>query len=88
MMLNKDYSDMLRALSDENVKFILVGAYAIAAHGYPCATMDIDGIPVKVLSKDDLITNKKASGRRKELADVEMLESNREERTREEGCLK
>lgn len=33
---------MLRVLSDENVKFILVGAYALAAHGYPRATMDID----------------------------------------------
>jgi hypothetical protein len=29
-------------LSDEKVKFLLVGAYALAAHGYPRATMDID----------------------------------------------
>ena len=42
MMLNEDYREILQALSDENVKFILVGAYAIAAHGYPRATMDID----------------------------------------------
>jgi hypothetical protein len=41
-MLNEDYRDMLRALSDEKVKFLLVGAYALAAHGYPRATMDID----------------------------------------------
>jgi hypothetical protein len=41
-MLNEDYKDMLRALSDEKVRFILVGAYALAAHGYPRATMDID----------------------------------------------
>ena len=41
-MLNEDYKDMLHALSDEKVKFILVGAYALAAHGYPRATMDID----------------------------------------------
>jgi hypothetical protein len=41
-MLNNDYSDMLRALSDENVKFLLVGAYAMAVHGYPRATMDLD----------------------------------------------
>ena len=41
-MLNADYKDMLRSLSDENVKFIFVGAYALAAHGYPRATMDID----------------------------------------------
>ncbi len=41
-MLNEDYSDMLRALSDEKVKFLLVGGYALAACGYPRATMDID----------------------------------------------
>ena len=41
-MLNEDYRDMLQALSDEKVKFLLVGAYALAAHGYPRATMDID----------------------------------------------
>ena len=41
-MLNKDYKDILLALSGEKVKFLLVGAYALAAHGYPRATMDID----------------------------------------------
>ncbi len=41
-MLNEDYKDILHALSDENVRFLLVGAYALAAHGYPRATMDID----------------------------------------------
>ena len=34
-MLNEDYKDVLRALSDEKVKFFLIGAYAMAAHGYP-----------------------------------------------------
>jgi len=145
-MLNEDYKDMLHALSDEKVKFLLVGAYALAAHGYPRATMDIDiwimpspqnadavlralgsfgaplhnltkedlqkdgtifqigvaprridiittasglqfedayerslavnieGIEVHVPSIDDLILNKKASGRIKDLADAEALE--------------
>ena len=145
-MLNNDYKDMLLALSDEKVKFLLVGAYAMAVHGYPRATMDIDiwvmpsqenaeaimralvrfgapldnltiqdlliegtifqigvaprridimtqasglafesaykqshavdidGIRVPVLSIDNLIRNKKASGRMKDLADVEALE--------------
>jgi hypothetical protein len=41
-MLNEDYRDMLQALFDEKVRFLLVGAYALAAHGYPRATMDID----------------------------------------------
>jgi hypothetical protein len=41
-MLNEDYRDMLQALADEKVKYLLVGAYALAAHGYPRATVDID----------------------------------------------
>ncbi len=146
-MLNEDYKDMLHALSDEKVRFILVGAYALAAHGYPRATMDIDiwimpspdnaeavlralrsfgaplhnltkedlqkhgtifqigvaprridiitaasglqfehtyehsimvnidGIDVPIPSIEDLIINKKATGRTKDLADAEALES-------------
>ncbi len=41
-MRNKDYRDILHALSDEKAKFLLLGAYAMAAHGYPRATMDTD----------------------------------------------
>ena len=41
-MLNKDYKEMLQFLLEEKVEFILVGAYALAAHGYPRATGDID----------------------------------------------
>lgn len=146
-MLNEDYKDILHALSDEKVRFILVGAYALAAHGYPRATMDIDiwvmpspdnadavlralrrfgaslqnltkedlqkdgtifqigvsprridiitsasglqfepvyqnsipvnieGIEVRIPPIDDLIVNKKATGRTKDAADVEVLES-------------
>ena len=146
-MLNEDYRDMLQCLADEGVKFLLVGAYALAAHGFPRATMDIDiwvmpspenaqavlralrrfgspqhgltaadlqnddtifqigvaprridiitgasglrfhetfaqstpvdieGIAVRVPSLDDLIRNKKASGRTKDLADVDALET-------------
>jgi predicted nucleotidyltransferase len=41
-MLNKDYKEMLQCLLEENVRFLLVGAYAVAVHGFPRATKDID----------------------------------------------
>ncbi len=41
-MLNPDFRDMLSALYAEDVEFLLVGAYALAAHGYPRATGDMD----------------------------------------------
>jgi len=41
-MLNPDFKDMLSCLRDEGVEFIVVGAYALAAHGLPRATGDID----------------------------------------------
>jgi len=58
-MLNNDYKDILLALSNRKVKFLLIGAYAMAAHGYPRSTIDI---------------NKRATGRTKDLADAELLE--------------
>lgn len=41
-MLNPDYRDMLSAFEDEKVEYLVVGAYALAAHGAPRATGDLD----------------------------------------------
>ena len=41
-MLNPDYRDMLSALSAECAEYLIVGAYALAAHGHPRATGDLD----------------------------------------------
>ncbi len=41
-MLNQDYKEMLLCLLEENADFLIVGAYALAAHGNPRATGDID----------------------------------------------
>jgi hypothetical protein len=145
-MISNDYKDMLLALLAENVKFMLVGGYALAAHGYPRMTLDIDffvmpseenaeaviravrrfgapllnvtaadflkegtifqigvaprridiitridgvsfadayprakvveweGVTIRVLSLEDLLANKRASGHPKDLLDVQFLE--------------
>ena len=147
MILNEDYKEMLLCLSEENVRFLLIGAYALGAYGHLRATMDIDiwvkpspenaqavlmalrrfgaplhgitlpdlisddtvfqigvaprridiltgasglrfdetweravvvnldGLAVRIPSIPDMIRNKRASGRAKDLADVEVLES-------------
>jgi hypothetical protein len=40
--MNRDFAEMLRALADEGVEYLVVGAYAVAGHGIPRATGDID----------------------------------------------
>lgn len=40
--LNEDFVDLLTALRDEAVEFVVVGAHALAAHGFVRATGDID----------------------------------------------
>jgi predicted nucleotidyltransferase len=146
-MLNEDYKEMLQCLLEEDVRFLLVGAYAVAVYGYPRATKDIDifvraapenasslmkalarfgaplsdvsesdfstegvvfqignsprridiltrisgvefesayanrktisiaGMEVPIISLEDLIANKRATGRTQDLADVEKLEA-------------
>jgi hypothetical protein len=41
-MLNQDYKEMLLRLKEEQSEFIIVGAYAMAAHGFPRSTADFD----------------------------------------------
>lgn len=40
--LNVDFVDLLRALFEAQVEFVIVGAHALAAHGLPRATGDLD----------------------------------------------
>ena len=42
-------------------------------------TITIEGLPISVISKEDLIKNKRASGRHQDLADAESLEGKTEE---------
>lgn len=146
--MNEDYRDILNALIRQDARFLIVGAHALAAHGYPRATVDLDvwierttanarrvwlalaefgapladlditesdllrpdvvaqfglppnridfltgvtglvfesawanrvegeleGVRVPILSYQDLVTNKRATGRARDLADVKGLE--------------
>jgi hypothetical protein len=40
--MNQDFIDLLRAFADAEVRFLVVGAYALALHGRPRATGDLD----------------------------------------------
>ena len=40
--MNPDFVDLLRAFADADVRFMIVGAYALAVHGRPRATGDLD----------------------------------------------
>ena len=72
--MNRDFAEMLSALSEAGAEFLIVGAHALAAHGIARATGDIDiwvkptqenaervmralivfGAPLKNLTVDDL----------------------------------
>lgn len=41
-MLNPDFRDILSSLKNAGADFIVVGAFALASHGRPRATGDID----------------------------------------------
>jgi len=141
--VKQDYKELLELLNEKRVEYLIVGAYALAFHGHPRFTGDIDifinsteenakkiievldafgfaslglkdsdftekdniiqlgfapvridflttidgvtwkeaeegaeeghygNVPVKYLGKDEFIKNKKASGRLKDLADIE-----------------
>ena len=40
--LPQDFKDFLRLLDANGVEYLLIGGYAVAYHGYPRATEDID----------------------------------------------
>src|SRR6478736_2870137 len=40
--MNPDFIDLLRAFAAADVRFLIVGAYALALHGRPRATGDLD----------------------------------------------
>ena len=109
LQLNPDWTEFLSLLISKRVRFVLVGGHAVAAHGEPRLTEDLDvfvdralanavrlrealvafgfgsaipsarklAVPGRIwmIGRKDLIANKRASGRDKDLRDVAMLEA-------------
>jgi hypothetical protein len=42
MILSQDFKDFLKLLNLHNVKYMLIGGYAVGYYGYPRATADMD----------------------------------------------
>ncbi len=42
MILNPDFKEFIKLLGEHKVKYLIVGGYALAFHGYPRFTQDID----------------------------------------------
>jgi hypothetical protein len=40
--LPQDFKEFLKLLNAHRVKYLLIGGYAVAYHGYPRATADMD----------------------------------------------
>lgn len=41
-MVNRDFIDLIVELKRANARFLLIGGYAVAAHGHVRATKDLD----------------------------------------------
>jgi hypothetical protein len=42
VMFNQDFKEFIQLLNDNQVHYLVVGGYAVALHGYPRYTKDID----------------------------------------------
>ncbi|HEX9653309.1 MAG TPA: hypothetical protein VGA99_06330 [bacterium] len=41
-MLNRDFKEFIQSLNENNVRYLVVGGYAVALHGHPRYTKDLD----------------------------------------------
>ena len=80
--LNPDFLDFITLLDQRSVEYLIVGGYAVGFHGFPRYTGDIDFFvsineenaeKLRFIGLDALVRNKKASGRPKDLIDVQEL---------------
>jgi len=53
-MLNQDFKEFIQSLNDNQVRYLVVGGYAVALHGHPRYTKDLD---VWILPSAENVTN-------------------------------
>lgn len=41
-MLNQDFKEFVQSLNENNARYLVIGGYAVAFHGYPRYTKDLD----------------------------------------------
>ncbi len=41
-MLNQDFKEFIQSLNDNRVRYLVIGGYAVALHGHPRYTKDLD----------------------------------------------
>lgn len=76
MDLAPDFDEFIADLTARGVEFVIIGAYALAFHGAPRFTGDLDILRhgVYFLGRESFLRNKRAAGRPKDLADIDALE--------------
>ena len=42
MVLNQDFKEFIKSLNDNKTRYLIIGGYAVAFHGYPRYTKDLD----------------------------------------------
>ncbi|UXE58401.1 MAG: hypothetical protein KA717_20180 [Woronichinia naegeliana WA131] len=56
-MLNQDFKEFIQLLNENQVKYLVIGGYAVAIHGHPRYTKDIDiWIEISQENAEKLIT--------------------------------
>ncbi|GEM_PF-5514763 len=70
-MLNQDYREMLSILSDNDVRFLVVGAYAWDKR----KNVEIEGLKIPIIGINELIKSKLSAGRDKDIADIKKLKN-------------
>jgi len=62
-MLSKDFKEFIALLNKNNVKYLIVGGYAVAFHGHPRYTKDVDiWIEINPENADKIVTSIKQFG--------------------------